>query len=281
MAHSVQIESSPQGSQYSGARSHTGSVPVPPTPMEHLYSQGQVTPSPTTLPSSQPPVAAAAGQHPAQDVLSHQVHIPQVHPQTPTGFVPQPVTSGGPPKDVSVPISMEDEDDLFDHYSQMSTPPSPFEMHFPPAPVGNYIALLTWISTHFPTYFSIHLQTFFLAELHLVSVSTMNAFFKKMDMQSLVAHLGEDVYDYWRLQLIDFKLVWMYIRSVFNSAGSTGTYGEFLRFRGAHYPAVTAMVPPSHTLRPPPYSCPVTTGSYSHAKSPTSCLPSCVPPCPS
>ena len=78
MTHSDPGIPSHQGSLYSGARSHHGSFPVPPTPVTNLYgpAYGQVTPSPTAQPSSQPPVdSLTQGQQWNQDDLSHHVHV--------------------------------------------------------------------------------------------------------------------------------------------------------------------------------------------------------------
>ena len=158
MTHSDPGAPSHQGSMYSGARSHTGSMPVPPTPVTNLYGPvyGQVTPSPTVQPSSQPPVDSfTQSQQWNQDDLSHQVHVQDEITLPPPGFSPPPSSlphTRVAPMEVQVPSAAQDD---FDQYSQVSQQTSPFDMIIPPVPVGNYVEFLHWISTNFATYFPI------------------------------------------------------------------------------------------------------------------------------
>ena len=191
---------SPQGSYYVDGRSCTGSAPVPPTPLEHLYGNRPNTfVSPSPVPPSSPPVDL-----PPEGLLSQHAVDNAVEP---------------PSYDVG---------SYCDSLSSVSVSQSPFDRRILAPPLNNYLDFLRWFVRHFSTYFSSTFQEFLLDACHLVSIGTFKDFFETMDMAALCCHLGPSTYDYWRPYLLDFSLVWWYLKIVFVREYSTLLYTEIL-----------------------------------------------------
>jgi hypothetical protein len=127
---------SPQGSQYSAARSHAGSVPAPSTPVDQLLGHPQslvspyillVSPSPTAPPSPLPPVdSPVPSQHPQDELSPIRMATPADAPGpsvSPGYHAPTPVQAliG---MSITSPVMSQDED-AFDSYSQVSQHSSP------------------------------------------------------------------------------------------------------------------------------------------------------------
>ena len=141
--------------------------------------------------------------------------------------------------------------------------PEPHTTMLPAPPLHDYVAFLDWLMEHFSAYISENFEYFVVKDLQVITLSGLSHFLESENSVHLYQVLGPSQYDFWRLSLINLKIIWSFIKRSFPSRNSTVPFAIFPKYRDVVYSRYNTLMPASQFLEQP-HVRPETELTYSH-----------------